>query len=249
MSSVDFDINRVASELDPADPAGTVRAALAAFGRDAAISFSGAEDVVLIDMAAKSGHPYRVFTLDTGRLHPETLDFLERIRQRYQVDIEAFFPQTEAVEDLTRRKGLFSFYEDGHTECCGIRKVEPLRRALSGRRAYITGQRRDQNPSTRARIPIVQPDPGLSAEASRPLVKFNPLAEWTSAQVWGYIREHAVPYNPLHDRGFKSIGCAPCTRATNPGEHERAGRWWWEEATQKECGLHAINLQPLNGGR
>ena len=130
---------------------------------------------------------------------------------------------------------------DGHQECCGIRKVEPLGRALADVDAYITGQRKDQSPGTRADIPVVQLDPGFGRQ-DNPLVKFNPLANWTSAQVWQQIMAYGVPYNPLHDRGFKSIGCAPCTRATHPGEHERAGRWWWEEATQKECGLHAINL-------
>ena len=115
---------------------------------------------------------------------------------------------------------------------------------LAGARAYITGQRQDQSPATRAAIPLVQEDAGFSADPARSLIKFNPLARWTSAQVWDYIRAYDVPYNPLHERGFKSIGCAPCTRPTNPGEHERAGRWWWEEATRKECGLHAMNLPP-----
>ena len=237
-----LDVAALAAELDAQDPGGTVRRALELFEGEATISFSGAEDVVLIDMAAKSGRPYQCFTLDTGRLHPETLEFIELVRKRYQAPIEVTFPQPDAVQTLVREKGLFSFYEDGHSECCGIRKVEPLRRALSGVRAYITGQRQDQSPATRAAIPLVQEDPGFSSDPAAPLIKFNPLAQWTSAQVWAYIREHDVPYNPLHDRGFKSIGCSPCTRPTNPGEHERAGRWWWEEATQKECGLHAMNV-------
>lgn len=242
MAADRLDVSALAASLDPQDAPGTIARALELFDGEATISFSGAEDIVLIDMAAKSGHPYRAFTLDTGRLHPETLEFIELVRKRYQVPIEAAFPQPQAVEALVREKGLFSFYEDGHGECCGIRKVEPLRRALSGVAAYITGQRQDQSPATRTEIPLVQEDPGFSPDPARPLIKFNPLAQWTSAQVWAYIREYDVPYNPLHDRGFKSIGCAPCTRPTNPGEHERAGRWWWEEATQKECGLHAMNL-------
>jgi phosphoadenosine phosphosulfate reductase len=142
------------------------------------------------------------------------------------------------VEKLVREKGLFSFYNDGHQECCGIRKVEPLRRALSTLNAWVTGQRRDQSPSTRAEVPVVQADPTFSTP-DHELIKFNPLANWSSQQVWDYIRENAVPYNPLHERGFISIGCEPCTRAVLPGQHEREGRWWWEEATKKECGLHS----------
>lgn len=210
------------------------------------ISFSGAEDVVLVDFAAREaerlGRTFNVFTLDTGRLHPETLEFIQQVRDHYNVPIEAYYPQAEAVQALVREKGLFSFRADGHQECCGIRKVEPLGRALAHVDAYITGQRKDQSPGTRADIPVVQLDPGFGRQ-DEPLVKFNPLANWTSAHVWQHIMAYGVPYNSLHDQGFKSIGCAPCTRATHPGEHERAGRWWWEEATQKECGLHSINLE------
>jgi phosphoadenosine phosphosulfate reductase len=206
------------------------------------ISFSGAEDVVLIDMATKIGTPFTVFSLDTGRLPPETYRFLEKVRSHYGVAIETVFPQPEAVQALVREKGLFSFYVDGHKECCGIRKVEPLMRALAPLRAWVTGQRKDQSPGTRADVAVVQLDRTFGTP-DRPLVKFNPLSLWTSKQVWSYIREHKVPYNELHDRGFISIGCEPCTRATNPGEHERAGRWWWEEETKKECGLHVGNLR------
>jgi len=204
------------------------------------ISFSGAEDVVLIDMAAKLGGQFRVFSLDTGRLHSETLRFIETVRERYEIPIEVFFPRPDAVEKLVREKGLFSFYQDGHQECCGVRKVEPLRRALSTMSAWVTGQRRDQSPSTRALVPVVQPDPTFST-AENALVKFNPLANWSSKQVWDYIRENDVPFNPLHERGFVSIGCEPCTRVVLPGQHEREGRWWWEDATRKECGLHSGN--------
>ena len=207
-----------------------------------AISFSGAEDVALIDMAAKIGGEFRVFTLDTGRLHVETYQFIEKVREHYGINIEAFFPQPEAVEKLVREKGLFSFYRDGHKECCGIRKVEPLRRALATLDAWVTGQRRDQSPGTRAQVPVIQADPTFQSNG-HPLIKFNPLANWTSKQVWDYIRENNVPFNPLHERGFVSIGCEPCTRAILPGQHEREGRWWWEEETQKECGLHAGNTQ------
>jgi phosphoadenosine phosphosulfate reductase len=211
--------------------------ALTEYSPEIGISFSGAEDVVLIDMALKIGRRFTVFSLDTGRLHPETYQFLERVRTHYGIAIDAMFPEPEAVQTLVREKGFFSFYVDGHKECCGIRKVEPLVRALAPLKAWVTGQRKDQSPSTRADVPVVQLDRSFGTP-DRPLVKFNPLSFWTSQQVWAYIREHDVPYNPLHDRGFKSIGCEPCTRATNPGEHERAGRWWWEEETKKECGLH-----------
>jgi phosphoadenosine phosphosulfate reductase len=141
-----------------------------------------------------------------------------------------------------REKGLFSFFKDGHKECCGVRKVEPLVRALRPLKAWVTGQRKDQSPGTRAEVPVVQLDATFGSP-ERPLVKFNPLANWSSKQVWAYIREHDVPYNSLHERGFVSIGCEPCTRPINPGQHEREGRWWWEEETMKECGLHAGNVQ------
>ncbi len=153
------------------------------------------------------------------------------------------FPQPAAVQAMVQEKGLFSFYRDGHKECCGIRKVEPLARALQPMRAWVTGQRRDQSPGTRTDVPVVQLDRTFGTP-DRPLVKFNPLSRWTSQQVWAYIRQHNVPYNALHDRGFISIGCEPCTRAVNPGQHEREGRWWWEEETRKECGLHAANVAP-----
>ncbi len=241
-----FNVTEAAEQLERAHPSDIIAEALAHFP-NLTISFSGAEDVVLVDMAsreaAKLDTSFRVFTLDTGRLHGETLGFIEQVRERYGVVIEVFAPQAAAVETLVREKGLFSFRRDGHGECCGIRKVEPLGRALAGVSAYVTGQRKDQSPGTRSDLPVAQLDPGFGRE-SDPMVKFNPLANWSSAQVWQYIMSYGVPYNPLHDRGFKSIGCEPCTRATHPGEHERAGRWWWEEATQKECGLHAINLEP-----
>lgn len=234
-------IDRLAEEMARLHPADILARAMREYGTELAISFSGAEDVVLIDMASRSGLPFRAFTLDTGRLHPQTYRFLEQVRDRYKVEIETYAPQADAVQRLVTTKGYFSFYRDGHEECCSIRKVEPLRRALAGLRAYVTGQRKDQSPGTRADIPVVQVDTAFSAP-DRDLVKFNPLANWTAAKVWQYIREHDVPYNALHDTGFRSIGCEPCTRATNPGEHEREGRWWWEEATKRECGLHVINL-------
>lgn len=231
------DAATLAAELAGRRPEEVVARALELFGSELGIAFSGAEDVVLLDMAVKTGKPFSVFTLDTGRLASETYEFIERVRKHYGVPIRAAFPQAPAVEALVVKKGLFSFYEDGHSECCGIRKVEPLRRTLAGYRAWMTGQRRDQSP-TRTNVSLVESDAGM-AGPSGTLLKWNPLAFSTLGEVWDYIRENGVPYNPLHDRGFVSIGCAPCTRAIRPGEHERAGRWWWEEATKRECGLHS----------
>jgi len=220
------------------DPASIVRWALERWGADCTIAFSGAEDVVLVDLAAETGLPFSVFSLDTGRLFPETMVFLDTVRERYGVPINVVFPRADAVEALVRDKGTMSFRVDGHHECCGIRKVEPLARALSGKRAWLTGLRPDQSPATRDELPIVETDPKHKAPDGSPLVKVNPLARWTSADVWRYLRDHDVPTNPLHQHGFRSIGCAPCTRPVGPGQHEREGRWWWEEATHRECGLH-----------
>ena len=206
-----------------------------------AISFSGAEDVVLIDMAYKIRKDISVFSLDTGRLHAETYRFIEAVRNHYNIDIDVVYPEAARVEKLAKEKGLFSFYEDDHKECCGIRKISPLRKQLLTVDAWITGQRRDQSPGTRAEVPVMQDDKAFSRPDDS-LTKFNPLANWTSKQVWDYIRANNVPYNELHDQGFVSIGCEPCTRPTGPGQHEREGRWWWEEATLKECGLHAVNI-------
>lgn len=235
-------LTSLAAELADKDPRDILALALREYAPNLAISFSGAEDVVLVDMASKLGGTFAAFTLDTGRLHRETYEFIERVREHYGVPVEAFFPHRDAIEKLVREKGLFSFYRDGHKECCGVRKVEPLVRALKGRRGWVTGQRKDQSPGTRADVPVVQLDTAFGSD-KEPLVKFNPLANWSSKQVWQYIREHDVPYNTLHDRGYASIGCDPCTRPINPGQHEREGRWWWEEATMKECGLHAGNLK------
>lgn len=205
------------------------------------ISFSGAEDVVLIDMACNVLDDVQVFTLDTGRLHPETYRFIEKIRDHYGIDIDVLSPDGPALARFVREKGLFSFYQDGHEECCAVRKIEPLRAHLQTVDAWITGQRQDQSP-TRVDVPQSQTDTAFGAD-HHPVTKYNPLANWSSAQVWDYIRENDVPYNELHDRGFQSIGCEPCTRPIGPNMHERAGRWWWEEATQRECGLHIINVQ------
>ena len=235
-----FDAAALAREYDARTPQEILEIALRRFER-VAVSFSGAEDVVLVDMAVRIDPNVQVFSLDTGRLHPETYHFIEQVRDRYKIRVETLLPEAAAVEALVREKGLFSFYRDGHKECCGIRKVMPLRRKLATLQAWITGQRKDQSPGTRANVPVIEADRAFST-AENQLYKFNPLSNWSSAQVWAYIRENDVPFNDLHRRGFTSIGCEPCTRTVLPNEHERAGRWWWEEETLKECGLHAGNL-------
>ncbi len=236
-----FDIEQLQAELANKNPRSVLKKALELFD-NIAISFSGAEDVVLIDMAVKIRQDIRVFSLDTGRLHPETYRFIEKVRKHYQIDIELLTPDRTLLDPFVQQKGLFSFYEDGHQECCGIRKVEPLKRKLAQLDAWITGQRKDQSPDTRQAIPEVQIDSAFSS-SEHSLIKFNPLANWNSAQVWDHIEAWQVPYNELHERGFISIGCEPCTRAVLPNQHERAGRWWWESGTKKECGLHAGNLK------
>jgi len=234
-----IDIEQLANEYENRSPQEILRLAFENYD-NTAISFSGAEDVVLIDMAKKIRPNFRVFTLDTGRLHPETYRFIDEVRNTYNIDIEVFFASRDATEKLVREKGLFSFYRDGHKECCNVRKVDPLKRALNTVDAWITGQRRDQSPGTRSDVPVIQKDPTFG---NGNLVKFNPLANWTSKQVWDYIRENNVPYNKLHEKGYISIVCEPCTRPVLPGQHEREGRWWWEDATKKECGLHAGNVK------
>jgi phosphoadenosine phosphosulfate reductase len=231
------DLHTLDAELHKKSPQKILERALSLYD-NIAISFSGAEDVVLIDMAHKINPNVKVFSLDTGRLHGETYQFIDRVRKHYGIAIEVMYPDAAALEALVKEKGLFSFYEDGHKECCGIRKVAPLRRKLGSLDAWITGQRKDQSP-TRADVPVVQADSAFSTP-DRELAKFNPLANWSSTDVWMYIRSYEVPYNPLHERGFVSIGCEPCTRATLPQQHEREGRWWWEETSKKECGLHAV---------
>lgn len=237
----DFDIQALQTELRNKNPRVILRKALELFD-NIAISFSGAEDVVLIDMAVKIRPDIRVFSLDTGRLHPETYRLIEKVRKHYGIAVEVLSPDRELLEELVKAKGLFSFYEDGHHECCGIRKVEPLKRKLAHLDAWITGQRKDQSLDTRQNIPEVQIDTAFSTPAHT-LVKFNPLLNWTSAQVWDYIEAYQVPFNELHQRGYISIGCEPCTRPVLPNQHERAGRWWWEDAAKKECGLHASNVE------
>ncbi len=201
-----------------------------------------AEDMVITD-AILRGSPalragIRVFTLATGRLHAETLAMLDEVKAHYGYEIERFTPDAEAVENYVRKHGLNAFYDsvELRKECCGIRKVEPLNRALSHADAWLTGQRREQA-VTRADLPFEEID------EARGIPKFNPLADWTEAEVWAYLKRHAVPINALHAKGYPSIGCEPCTRAVRAGEDVRAGRWWWESRDSKECGLHEQNIK------
>jgi len=241
MSTIKFDPEQQSNEYETRSPVAIIKLALETFD-NIAISFSGAEDVVLVDIATKIKPDVKVFSLDTGRLHAETYRFIEQVREHYNIDIDLLSPESESVQNLVRAKGLYSFYKDGHKECCGIRKVVPLRRKLTTLDAWITGQRKDQSPDTRNNVPVIERDRAFST-ADKTLIKFNPLSNWSSADVWDYIRSNNVPFNALHQQGFISIGCEPCTRAVLPNQHEREGRWWWEEATQKECGLHEGNLK------
>lgn len=198
-----------------------------------ASSFS-AEDIVLIDLAVSIHPGVRVFTLDTGRLHEETYETIEAVRRHFGVNVEVLFPDREAVEELVRENGPNSFYASiaDRKECCHIRKVVPLRRFLRHADAWVTGMRKEQS-TTRSELRMVEMD-----MLNGGLVKLNPLADWSRDDVWEVVRAKGLPYNPLHDQGYPSIGCAPCTRAIADGEDERAGRWWWEEPDGRECGLH-----------
>lgn len=241
--AVDYD--ELARQLVDASPLEIMNRALDMFRSDISIAFSGAEDVALIEYAHLTGRPFRVFSLDTGRLNPETYRLFAEVEKRYDIRIEYMFPDASEVEALVRTKGLFSFYEDGHQECCRIRKVKPLKRALRGLKAWITGQRRDQSPGTRANVPTVQIDPSFEGldGAVGSLVKWNPLANVKGTDLWNFLRTMDVPVNALHLQGYVSIGCEPCTRPVLPGQHEREGRWWWEDAKAKECGLHKGNIE------
>jgi len=205
------------------------------YGLKAGLACSfGMEDMVLIDMIAKIKGPITIFTLDTGRLHEETYEIMERVRSHYRLEIKTYFPDSRQVEKLVRGKGFFSFKEsiENRKECCAVRKIEPLNRALAELDAWITGLRRDQA-VTRTETPKV-----LEDTDHPPLIKINPLADWSQEQVESYIEKHKVPVNALHKKNYPSIGCAPCTRSIEPGEDIRAGRWWWENPEHKECGLH-----------
>ncbi len=200
----------------------------------------GAEDMVLTDLIAKFQPDIEMFSLDTGRLPQETYDLMQEVRARYTVPLKVYFPEADAVETLIEKIGVNGFYDsvENRKACCFIRKVAPLKRALKGKNAWITGMRRDQA-VTRGALAV------SAFDADQGLHKFNPLLDWTNADVWSYIKQHDVPYNKLHDRFYPSIGCAPCTRNVTPGEDIRSGRWWWESADGKECGLHAGKVTPL----
>lgn len=235
-----FDAEKFNAEHANDSPGQLLKWALSHFKKIAIASSFGAEDAALIDLAVKINPRVRVFTLDTGRLDEETYEVMDRVRRQYGISVESYFPDAKAVEALERQKGFYSFREsvENRKECCGIRKVEPLKRALSGLDVWITGLRREQS-VTRADLQKVEWDGGNN------LAKLNPLADWTQNDVWDYVKKNKVPYNRLHDLGYPSIGCAPCTRAVSdkpsweiPAADVRKGRWWWEDPDHKECGLH-----------
>eukprot|EP00892_Ulva_mutabilis_P006785 jgi/Ulvmu1/4479/UM002_0204.1 len=242
-SAQSTDWESVAAGLEDKSPLEIMDHALATFGTEIAIAFSGAEDVALVEYAHLTGRKYRVFSLDTGRLNPETYQLFDAVEKHYGIRIEYTFPESQEVIDLVREKGMYSFYEDGHQECCRVRKVRPLRKQLKTLKAWITGQRKDQSPGTRMAVPAVQMDPVFEGvDGENTLIKYNPLTNMTSAEVWNFLRIMNVPTNKLHECGYVSIGCEPCTRPVLPNQQEREGRWWWEDSAAKECGLHSGNI-------
>ena len=238
-----YDLVKLNAEHEKSSAVALLQWALKNFSPRIALASSfGAEDVVLIDILTKLDPKIKIFTLDTGRLNEETYEVMDRIRKKYGVHIESYFPDKDAVEKLEKEKGFYSFREsvENRKECCAIRKVEPLGRALEGLEAWITGLRRSQG-VTRLNISKIEADeaPASPAGRHRGLFKINALADWSQEDVWNYIKKNSVPYNQLHDQGYPSIGCEPCTRAVKPGEDIRAGRWWWENPDHKECGIHS----------
>jgi phosphoadenosine phosphosulfate reductase len=225
-----------AGDFDQSAPETVVQWALDNFSPRIALACSfQAEESVLIDMMHQQrGTDFRIFTLDTGRLNQETYDCMDAIRDHYGISVEVYFPDAAKVEEMVRAHGMNLFYQSVEQRqlCCGVRKVEPLKRALKDLSAWMTGLRRDQAAS-RSDVRKVEVDKDHGG-----IVKINPLADWSHDQVWKYIRERNLPFNWLHTQGYSSIGCAPCTRAVKPGEDSRAGRWWWENSDKKECGLH-----------
>lgn len=212
-----------------------------AFEGDIVFSTSfGWEDQVITDLIFRNNIPIKVFTLETGRLFPETYYVWNRTLEVYGLPIHAYYPHTESVQDMVNGKGPNSFYEsvDNRKECCYIRKIEPLKRALTGKKLWVTGIRAEQS----ANRDDMQP---IEWDEGNQLIKFHPIFNWSLEEVKSYIKKNNVVYNTLHDRGFPSIGCAPCTRAVQPGEDFRAGRWWWEDQSKKECGLHAPSSMPI----
>ena len=224
----------LAKETQSLDTPQLLALVLERFGNRVALASSfGAEDQVLIDMLSRISIAAVVFTLDTGRLPQETYDVIEQTRKKYGMTIQIVFPDSAKVENMVKNHGPNLFYDsvENRKSCCAIRKVEPLKRFLSQLDAWIVGLRKEQS-VTRTDLQPIEWD-----EANE-LIKVSPLINWTTEQVWSYIRKNDVPVNKLHDKGYPSIGCAPCTRAIKPGEDIRAGRWWWENPEHKECGLH-----------
>ncbi len=220
--------------LDRDNIVGSLQTLAATFpGRVVFSSSLGYEDQVITDLICRHGVGISIFTLDTGRLFEETHNVLQRTNRRYDTQIETFFPAAPSVEQLVSSKGPYSFYEsvENRKECCFIRKVEPLNRALTGAKVWVTGIRAQQSQSRQA-------VPQLEWDEAKQLFKFHPLIDWSIEQVRAYIDANNVPFNSLHNSGFVSVGCAPCTRAVKAGEDFRAGRWWWEDESKKECGLH-----------
>ncbi len=214
-----------------------LRQAVTEFAPVALANSLSAEDMVLTDLICQAGLDIENFSLDTGRLPPETYDLMARLRTHYDLPLIVYYPRHEALENYVRHHGINAFYDSVELRraCCQARKVEPLQRALTGKRAWITGMRAQQS-ATREGLPV------QTFDTDHGLEKFNPLADWSEREVWAYIRQHDVPYNALHDRHYASIGCAPCTRAITVGEDVRAGRWWWESPETKECGLHVRKI-------
>ncbi|MDD4375103.1 MAG: phosphoadenylyl-sulfate reductase [Bacteroidales bacterium] len=228
------DINQLNQTLAKADAEEILTEAATLFrGKISFASSLGFEDQIITHFIAKNTLPISIFTLDTGRLFPETYDLIDRTVAKYKLNIEVYFPDYRQVEEMVSEKGINLFYDsiENRKLCCGIRKTEPLKRALQNLDAWITGLRKEQA-VTRTHMQAIEWD------AMHGLVKVNPLINWTAEEVETFVRSEGIPYNKLHDKGFPSIGCQPCTRAIQPGEDIRAGRWWWEQPEQKECGLH-----------
>lgn len=233
--STSFTLESLAEQLRGLSNVEALRTLANLFPGEVVFSTSlGYEDQVITDLILANEIPIKIFTLDTGRMFSETYSVWKKTNDRYATKLEAYFPDRTAEEALMTTKGPYSFYDsvENRKECCGIRKVEPLNRALKGQKIWITGIRAEQSANR-------QSMPQLEWDAAHDLFKFHPLMDWTFEEVKQYVKDNNVPYNPLHDRGFVSIGCQPCTRAIQEGEDFRAGRWWWEDNSKKECGLHS----------
>ncbi len=223
-------------ELEKLGAKDLIKHVVTELGTDFTLAHSlSAEDTVLTDMLFAANPKFNVFTLDTGRLNPESYELLARLTEKYKLNIKIYFPEKESVEKMVNEKGINLFYEslENRKLCCGIRKVEPLNRALKGYSAWICGLRKGQG-ATRAAVEKIEVDTNHGG-----ILKINPLADWSFDEVMQYLKDKSIPYNRLYDQGYTSIGCAPCTRAIKPGQSERDGRWWWENPDSKECGLHA----------